>query len=123
MNTLAAVTAAFLGLLIKKGTPELGMALSLCTVVIILAAAVGASESLREVYGLVRTLTGSGSIYVAPVMKCLAISLITKTASELCKDASQAAAASAVELSGTLCAMGVATPMMLSMLKMIASLV
>lgn len=53
----------------------------------------------------------------------MAVAIVTKLASELCREASQSAAASAVELAGTLCAFSVALPLIMSMLKMIGGMV
>ena len=44
---------------------------------------------------------------------------MTRVTADLCKDASQNAAASAVELAGTFCALGIIMPLLLTMLKMV----
>ena len=75
-----------------------------------------AGKDLNSQAGSNETLTG-------PVLKCVAIAIITKVTAELCKDASQGAAASAVELAGTVCAMSAAMPLIMSMLKMIGGMV
>ena len=60
---------------------------------------------------------------IAPIMKCLAIAIVTRIASELCKDSAQNAAAAAVELAGTVCAVSTVMPLLMSVLKMIGGLV
>lgn len=119
----AALIAGAVGLLIKRSNPEVSLLLSACTVALILIAALGFAEGLRELADAVRIITGSSETLIAPVLKCVAIAIVTKIASELCKDASQAASASAVELAGTVCALSVAMPLIMSMLKMIGGMV
>lgn len=119
----AALIAGAVGLLIKRSNPELSLLLSACTVALIMIAVLGFAEGLRELADMVKTITGSSETLIAPVLKCVAIAIVTKIASELCKDASQAAGASAVELAGTVCALSVAMPLIMSMLKMIGGMV
>lgn len=119
----AAIISAVLGLLIKKLSPELSLGLSVCVIAMIFSASLGFVRPLRELADTVKTLTGGAGVYMLPVLKCLAVAIVTRISSELCRDSSQAAAAAALDFAGTLCAMGVAAPMILSMLKMVASLV
>ena len=60
---------------------------------------------------------------IRPVLKCLAIAIITKITSELCRDASQNTASAAIELLGTVCALSVAMPLIVSMLKTVGGLI
>lgn len=119
----AALIAGAIGLLIKRSNPELSLLLSSCTVALIMIAALGFAEGLKDLADAVRTITGSSETLITPVLKCVAIAIVTKIASELCKDASQAASAAAVELAGTVCALSVAMPLIMSMLKMIGGMV
>ena len=119
----AALIAGAIGLLIKRSNPELSLLLSSCTVALIMIAALGFAEGLKDLADAVRTITGSSETLITPVLKCVAIAIVTKISSELCKDASQAASAAAVELAGTVCALSVAMPLIMSMLKMIGGMV
>lgn len=118
----AALTAAVVGLLIKRSNPEISLLLSSCTVALIMIAAIGFAQGIRELANAVKTIAGSQSTLIAPVLKCVAIGIITKLSSELCRDSAQAAAATAVELAGTICALSVAMPLILSMLKMVGGM-
>ena len=70
-----------------------------------------------------RAISGTASAFTAPVLKCAAVAIVTKLSAELCRDASQGAAAGAVELAGTVCALSIAMPLVMSMLKMIGGIV
>ena len=71
-----------------------------------------------------------GELYGAPAGACgaykehdkLGIAIVTKLASELCRDSSQSAVASSVELAGSICALSVAMPLIISMLKTIGAM-
>ena len=118
----AALTAAVLGLLIKQKNPELAMLLSLCSVTLILLAALPFLNSFRELLDTVNRLSGRQEMYAGPLMKCFALGLLTKISAELCTEASGRAVAAAVELAGTLCAVSLIMPLLISMLKMIGDL-
>ena len=117
------ITAAFASLLIKRTNPELAAALSLLTIAILTFAALTAAGGIKDVIDEIGRLVGGVSVYIAPVVKCAAIGVVTKLAAELCREASQSAIASGVELAGTMCALGTAIPLILSALRMIGSMV
>lgn len=118
----AALIAAALGLLIKKSNPELSLMLGICTAAVIMLSSAGFAAELRELAETVRKMTGDSGLTV-PVLKCLAIAVITGLSSEMCRDSSQSAAACAVEFAGSICAMSISMPLILSVLTMIGELV
>lgn len=119
----AALAASAAALLIKRTNPEISLLLGACTAALIAIAAMGFAKSLRELSDAVRTISGTAAAFTAPVMKCAAVAIVTKLAADLCRDASQGAAAGAVELAGTVCALSIAMPLVMSMLKMIGGMV
>ena len=74
------------------------------------------TEKVQRIFGLSETL-------IKPVIKCVAVAIITKMTADLCKDSSQAAAASAVELAGTVCALCIIMPLLMSMLTAIGGMI
>ena len=121
-TSATAIFAVIAGLLIKKSNPELSLLLSICTVVLILLAAIGVSDGLRTFRQTLKQIYGASEIYVSAIVKCLGIALITKIGSDLCKDASQSAIASALEISGTVCALTVLMPILMNLLNVIGGL-
>lgn len=117
-----ALVSAVLCLLIKKSNPELAVLLALSCICVIMISATGLLRNVKELSDIIRDLCGESSGFIAPVLKCLAISVISKISCELCKEASQSAAASALEITGTACALSVAMPAIMSMLKMIGGM-
>ncbi len=114
-----AIAGALITMLLKKSAPELGLALSLA--VSLLAAGLGAGllEELGEVMDMAREQTGLSGGIVGPVYKCVGIGIVTRLAADICKDAGQGAVSSAVELCGTVCALGAALPLVRTLLQMI----
>ena len=117
-----ALCSGFAALLIRRSAPELNLPLSAITVLVILLASVGFLQGIRVLSDSVRENFGVAESYTLPMLKCLAIALVTKFTADLCRDAAQAAAASAVELAGTACALGVILPLVTALLRTIGGL-
>lgn len=118
----AALISSLVCLLIKRTNPEMSMVLSAGAIVIIIAAALGFASSLIELAQAVRNISSGADVLITPVLKCVGIGAVTKISAELCRDSSQSSAAAAVDMAGTLCAIGVSMPLILSMLKMIGGM-
>ena len=118
----AALTATVICLLIKRTNPEMSMLLSTGTIVVIMTAAMGFARSITELASLVKAMTENGDVMIVPVLNCVGIGAITRISSELCRDAAQSSAAAAVDMAGTLCAIGVSMPLIISMLKLIGGM-
>lgn len=118
----AALVAVLICLLIKRTNPEISMLLSAAAIVIIMIAAMAFAEGIRELASMVKSIAGSSDVIIAPVLKCVGIGAVTKISTELCRDAAQSSVAAAVDLAGTLCAIGVSLPLITSMLKMIGGM-
>lgn len=118
----AALLSSLVCLLVKRTNPEMSMILSAGAIVIIVAAALGFASSLIELAQAVRNISSGADVLITPVLKCVGIGAVTKISAELCRDSSQSSAAAAVDMAGTLCAIGVSMPLILSMLKMIGGM-
>lgn len=116
------LVGALISLLLKKNAPELGLALSLAVCLIGAGLAMELFSQLREVIDLAREQTGLSPAIVSPVLKCVGIGVVTRLATDLCKDAGQSAVASTVELCGAACAVVTALPLIRSLLQMIGDL-
>ena len=88
-----------------------------------MGAVLGFAKSFTELAQTVQRIFGVSETLIKPVLKCVAVAIITKMTSDLCKDSSQAAAASAVELAGTVCALCIIMPLLMSMLTAIGGMI
>ena len=118
----AALAATVICLLIKRTNPEMSMLLSAGAIIVIMTAAMSFARSITELASMVKAMTENGDIMIVPVLKCVGIGAITRISSELCRDAAQSSAAAAVEMAGTLCAIGVTMPLIINMLKLIGGM-
>lgn len=118
-----ALVSAAAGLLIKRTNPELSLLIGACAAAMTALAAMSFAGELKSFIKTVKILAGTSDVLIAPVLKCVAIAVVTKLTSELCRDSSQGAGAAAVELAGTVCAMSVAMPLIVSVLRMIGGMV
>ncbi len=109
-------------LIIRKSNPELSMLLSMAAVTLVLGACVLLFKPLADLWEKTREIYGAGDAYLLPVVKCCAVALVVKLTAELCRDASQSAAASAVEYLGVLCALGAAMPLIVTMMTAIGEM-
>lgn len=109
-------------LLIKRTNPEISMLLSICTVMLILLSSIELLDGLKDLRQTVKKIASGSEIYISPVMKCLGISIITKIGSDLCKDASHSAASFALEMTGSICALLLVMPLLMSVLKIVGGL-
>lgn len=115
----AAVCALLAGLIIRRSNPEFALLLSLTALLVILLSSFGMLSGLQELREYLRKDFGLDEFYMTPILKCTAAGIVTRVSADLCRDASQTAAASAVELAGSLCALGILLPILMSMLRMV----
>lgn len=117
-----AVTAAVMGLVLRKNVPELAFVLALAAAgaMVLLAARLG--QNVRGTLALAAQITELSPALIAPVAKCVGIGVLTRLAADLCADAGQSAVGSAVELCGAVCALVAAVPLMESFFAMIEAM-
>ena len=114
----SALLTAAVGLLLKKQNPEIALLLGAVTALGILFASLKIVDGLGELRQLARQMIGSETdVLLAPILKCLAISVVTRFSADSCRDASQSAAASAIEFAGSACSLTAVMPLLLSVLK------
>ena len=118
----AVVTAAVLGVLLKKTNVELALLLSLLTVVLIATASLSFLQGIGQLLDEIYDMTDQSELLLRPVLKCLAVSVLTKLSADLCREAGQGAGASALELAGTVCSLRIALPLLLQTMKLIGGL-
>ena len=117
-----AIFSALVSLMIRRMNPELSFALAAATVVVLLLASAALLEKTIASFREAEKIFADTSIQMRPMLKCLGIAAASRFGADLCRDASQGALASAVELAGTLCAAAVSIPMIFTMLTTIGGL-
>lgn len=113
------VIAALLGLVLRRGSPEASLLLALAAVSAILLAL---GKPLGELLAFLDDLTEQAGVSPAlfrPLYKIVGIALVVKIGEGLCRDAGESALASVLELTGTVCALLAALPLLRSVLNLI----
>lgn len=109
-------------LMIRRSNPEIAFAVGLCTVIVILMLSFPLLKPVAELKETVRSLYGIGDSYLLPVIKCCAVAFTARVTADLCREAAQSAAASAIEFTGVLCAIAAAMPLLRMMLDTIGEM-
>lgn len=118
-----ALSACFAALVIKRGSGEMSLALSLAAcgagVYIMtktLSPGIDFLRRVQEFSGL------SGALY-SPVIKCLGIAVFSKLAADICRDSGQGAMAGTVELAAAAGALYVSLPLLSTLLDVLEKLI
>ena len=117
------VTGSILALLLRRSVPELSLLVSLAAGLAAASLCIGVTAELTAAYENLAEKSGVSTVLLTPVVKCVGIALVTQLGAQLCRDASQGAAAAFVELCGTLCALYVALPLISSLVSVVEGLV
>lgn len=116
------IIAAICAIVVRKQVPELAILLAICAGVMILLYCSGA---LAAVTGFVDELVEAGGLtpgIIAPVVKVTGIAIVTRLASDFCKDAKEGALAVAVETAGAIIALLAVLPLMSAVLELLGEL-
>ncbi len=127
MDTLIrAATAGIVGALlitvIKKHNGALALALSIACICLLGAFLLSLIHPLISFAEQLREIAGVSGALLTPLLKTVAIGLITEIASSVCTDASESSLARLVQLCGTAAALYCALPLMEAVLELISGL-
>ena len=117
-----AITAAVLGVFLRKNTPELALLLALAAglwMVALVADGLGAVVALMEE---LTSLAGLSEELLEPVVKTVALSILTRLTAEVCKSAGEGGVAAFVETAGTVLALVVALPLVRAVVLMMTEM-
>ncbi|MCI5625555.1 MAG: stage III sporulation AC/AD family protein [Clostridiales bacterium] len=118
----AAVTAALFGTVVRRGSPELALLLTVTAGVWILTAVLdglGAAAAMAE---RLAQLAQMDAAVAGPVLKTVVVALVTRITAEICRGAGEGGLAAFVETAGTILALTAALPLMAAVLTMLEEL-
>ncbi len=117
-----AVFSSLVTLIIRRVNPELSFALAGVTTAVLILACAGVMDELLSALRETQLIFGTSAAEFRPMLKCLGIAIASRFGADLCRDASQSALASAVEMAGSLCAAAVAMPVIISLMTTIGGM-
>ena len=89
----------------------------------IILAVVTSISPLIELVDELSEETGTGSEYIMILMKALAVCIVTRLASECCRDSGEGAIAAKVEFAGKAAVLLIAVPLFRTILDIVRSLI
>ena len=116
------VVGTLLALVVKRGSPETALLVTLAVVVVVLVFLADAMGELVEFLKELGAQSGVSPDLFIPLYKTIGIALVVKVAGNLCKDVGESALTSVVETAGTVCALLVALPLLRAVLSLLQEL-
>lgn len=118
----AAVTAVVLSGVLRKNTPELALLLTVAAGVWMLALVADGLGAVVELIEELANQAGVSEVLLEPVIKTVALSILTKLTAEICRSAGESGAAAFVETAGTVLALMVALPLVRAVAQLMGEL-
>ena len=113
------VVSSILALVLQKGSPELGLCLSLLTgVLVCVLLAEGLGKLMDFLEKLIR-LSGTSQELFRPIYKLMGIGLVVRLGESLCRDAGDSALSAVVQTAGAVCGFLAALPLLESVLSLL----
>lgn len=117
-----ALTAVVLGTVLRRQTPELALLLVVCAGVwMVSRVAVGLSAALTLMDELAK-LSGLSEELLEPVVKTVALSILTRLTAEICRAAGEGGVAAFAETAGTILALVTALPLVRAVTVLMAEM-
>lgn len=117
-----AIAAAVLGTVLRKSTPELALLLALCAGLWITGVAAGGLGAVAALMEELAGLSGLSEELLEPVVKTVALSILTRLTAEICRSAGEQGIAAFVETAGTVLALVVALPLVRAVTVLMAEM-
>ena len=120
--TAVGVTAVVLSAVLKRNTPELALLLTLAAGLWMLSlAAAGLGAAVRLMEELAQQ-AGLSEALLEPVVKTVALSILTRLTVEICRSAGESGVAAFVETAGAVLALLVALPLVRAVAQLMGEL-
>ena len=124
MAKLAAVgvTAVVLSAVLRKNTPELALLLALAAGLWMLALTASGLGAVVELMNELAEQAGLSEVLLEPVMKTVALSILTRLTAEICRSAGEGGVAAFVETAGAALALLAALPLVRAVAQLMGEL-
>ena len=120
--TAVGAMAAVLCAVLRKNTPELALLLALTAGIWMLFLTADTLSQALEVLKELTVLTGTEDELLRPVVKVVALSLLTRITAEICRSAGERGIAAFVETGGTVLALGVSLPLIRAVITLMGEM-
>ena len=117
--TALCLVGALLAVVVRRGSPEMALLLTLGAVVAVLLFLAGPLGELLGFLGELGERSGISQELFVPLYKTVAIALVVKVGGDLCRDAGESALAAVLETAGAVCALLTALPLLRAVLSLL----
>ena len=121
-TTALCLVGALLALVVKRGSPEGALLLTLAATVAVLLALMAPIGELAAFLEELSQRSGVPDGLFVPLYKTVGIALVVRVGGSLCRDAGETALASVVETAGAVCALLAALPLLQAVLSLLLEL-
>ena len=118
----ACVVGTILASVVKRGSPELALPVTLGTVAVVFLFLSGFLGEVLELLTELSRYSGLSQRLLVPLYKTIGIALVVKVGGDLCRDAGESSLASVIETAGSICALLVSLPLLRSVLDLLMEL-
>lgn len=117
--TALCLVGALLAVVVRRGSPEMALLLTLGAAVAVLLFLAGPLGELLGFLGELGERSGISQELFVPLYKTVAIALVVKVGGDLCRDAGESALAAVLETAGAVCALLTALPLLRAVLSLL----
>ena len=117
-----AVTAVVFSGVLRKNTPELALLLTMAAGIWMLTLVADGLGAAVELIEELASQAGVSEVLLEPVVKTVALSILTKLTAEICRSAGENGVAAFVETAGTVLALAVALPLVRAVAQLMGEL-
>ena len=112
-----------LAMTLKRESPLFAIVLSLAVALLIFLLIVPHLAGLVALVDIITGYMSSGREYILVVVKIIGIAYVAEFGTQICHDAGEGAIAGKVELAGKVLIMGVAAPVIISLVEQVVSII
>lgn len=117
-----AVATAVLSTVLRRYIPELAFLLVLCAGIWMLRTVMGGLNAVLLLMEELVSLSGVSEVLLEPVLKTVALSILTRITAELCRGAGEGGIAAFVESAGTVFALVASLPLVRAVTQMMSEM-
>ncbi len=117
------IVSAILAIVIKKQSPEMGVAISIAASILIFFLLLPKLEAVFTVIKSISESLDANIRYISIIFKIIGIAYITEFGSQVCIDAGETSIASKIDLAGKILIMSISAPILLSVIDLIVHII
>jgi len=112
-----------LAVMIKREAPQFAILISLAVAVLIFLVLIPPLAGLVALIDIISSYLSGGREYVLVVVKIIGIAYVAEFGAQICQDAGEGAIGAKVELAGKVLIMGVAAPVIISLVENVVAII